>query len=214
MQFQYGTPSQPLAERPRCWSKSHDEGSRECRGCSFQTSCKEEIIRLNAMRPMAAPAPQPQYYAPQYQPQYQQPFQPYAVPQPVQVIQPPPVQQSLVPQFKGLTSAPATAPVLATPVMNAQPMRPVHPVPPQQYGYGWIQDPMYYALTSAPPPMRPQMGDETFFGRVVKNTGLAMLESFFGQCLLAVRQMVLPPAPRVIDIPQQPQHQQYEAPRQ
>jgi len=159
---------------------------------------------------MAAPAPQ--YYAPQYQPPYQQPFQPYAVPQPVQVIQPPPVQQSLVPQFKGLTSAPATAPVLATPVMNAQPMRPVHPVPPQQYGYGWIQDPMYYALTSAPPPMRPQMGDETFFGRVVKNTGLAMLESFFGQCLLAVRQMVLPPAPRVIDMPQ-PQ-QQYEAPRQ
>lgn len=210
MQFQYGTPSQQLAERPRCWSKSHDEGSRECRGCSFQTSCKEEIIRLNATRPLAAPAPQQPYYAPQYQPAPQQTFQPYAVPQPVQVLQQP-VQQSLVPQFKGLTPAPVAAPVLATPVMTAQPMKPIHPIPQQQYGYGWIQDPMYYALTSAPPPMRPQMGDETFFGRVVKNTGLAMLESFFGQCLLAVRQMVLPPPPRMIDAPQQ---QQFEVPKQ
>ena len=55
------------------------------------------------------------------------------------------------------------------------------------------------------------MGDETFFDRVVKNTGLAMLESFFGQCLIAVRQMVLPPPPRIIDV-QQPQ--QYQHPPQ
>jgi len=86
----------------------------------------------------------------------------------------------------------------------------VHPPPQQQYGYGWIQDPLYYTLTSAPPPVRPQMGDETFFDRVVKNTGLAMMESFFGQCLLAVRQMVLPPTPKTIDAPvyQQPPPQQ------
>jgi hypothetical protein len=54
------------------------------------------------------------------------------------------------------------------------------------------------------------MGDESFFDRTVKNVGLAMLESFFGQCLIAVRQMVLPPAPRVIDVQPQP----IEQPRQ
>lgn len=201
MQFQYGTPSQPLAERPRCWSKSHDEGSRECRGCGFQASCKDEIIRMNQSRaPLAAPAPQ------YYQPQYQQPFQPYAVPQPVQVVYPAAQQQSPVPQFRGLAP---TAPPTLQPMPMQQ--KSVYPMTSQQYGYGWIQDPLYYALTSAPPPMRPQMGDETFFDRVVKNTGLAMLESFFGQCLIAVRQMVLPPPPvqRTIDV----QPQQYHPPQ-
>lgn len=187
--YQYGTPSQALAERPRCWSKAFDEGARECRGCSFQTSCKEEIIRLNSLKPVAAPAPQ-QYFQ-QFQPQ----FQPYAVPQPVQVIQPAqPAQAPAVPQFRGLQVAP----------VPPQQQRPVHQVPHQPYGYGWIQDPLYYTLSSAPPPMRHQMGEETFFDRTVKNVGLAMLESFFGQCLLAVRQMVLPPVPRIIDVqPQQ-----------
>ena len=207
MQFQYGTPSQPLAERPRCWSKAYDEQSRECRGCGFQASCKEEVIRLNTMnRPLAAPAPQPMFQP--FQPQPQQQYQPYAVPQPVHVLQPAVQMNQAVPQFKGLQPL-QPAPVLAQPVQ-----KPIHPLPPQQYGYGWIQDPMYYALTSAPPPVRPQMGDESFFDRVVKNAGLAMLESLFGQCLLAVRQMVLPPAqqPRVINA--QPQPPQYEAPRQ
>jgi hypothetical protein len=189
MQFSYGAQSSALAERPRCWSKAFDDGARECRGCSFQVSCKEEIYRANAARQMAPPAPQPQY------------FQPYAVPQPVQVVHPIP-QQLAVPTFKGLQ-------VPAQPQQPQQPTlasRTTYPQPTQQYGYGWIQDPLYYALSSAPPPMRPQMGDETFFDRVVKNTGLAMLESFFGQCLIAVRQMVLPPTAKVIDVP--PQQQQ------
>ena len=202
MQFQYGTPSQPLAERPRCWSKSHDEGSRECRGCGFQASCKDEIIRMNQSR--APTAPTPQYY----QPQYQQPFQPYAVPQPVQVLYPAAQQQqSAVPQFRGLAP---TVQQASQPMPMVQ--KSVYPMASQQYGYGWIQDPLYYALTSAPPPMRPQMGDESFFDRVVKNTGLAMLESFFGQCLIAVRQMVLPPQPpqRTIDV----QPHQHHPPQQ
>lgn len=193
MQFQYGAPTQQLVERPKCWAKSFDEVARECRGCSYQTSCKEEIIRSNAMRPIAPPAPQQQYY------------QPYAVPQPVQVVYPPAQQQQFVPQFRGLSVAPIP------PQQQPQQVQRVHPVPTQQYGYGWIQDPLYYAIASAPPPMRPQMMDETFFGRVVKNTGLTMLEAFFGQCLIAVRQMVLPPDPvqRVVDIPPQaPQYQQ------
>ena len=185
MQYQYGVQAPSLAERPKCWSKAFDESARECRGCGFQTSCKEEVVRLNASRYIAPPAPQPQY------------FQPYAVPQHVQIVQPQP--QQLVPQFRGLAPA-------APPPQQPQPLaqRPTHQIPMQQYGYGWIQDPLYYALTSAPPPMRPQMGDESFFDRVVKNTGLAMLESFFGQCLLAVRQMVLPPAPPIIDVKPQP----------
>lgn len=181
MQFSYGTQSSALAERPRCWSKAFDEGARECRGCSFQVSCKEEIYRMNAARQVAPPAPQPQY------------FQPYAVPQPVQVLQQQALQQ--VPTFRNLAPVPPQAPV---PQQLAA--RPIHPPPQNQYGYGWIQDPLYYTLTSAPPPMRPQMGDETFFDRTVKNVGLAMLESFFGQCLIAVRQMVLPPPVKTIDV--------------
>jgi hypothetical protein len=57
------------------------------------------------------------------------------------------------------------------------------------------------------------MGEESFMERVVKNAGLAMLESFFGQCFLAVRQMVLPPQPpqpKVIDVQPQPK---YELPK-
>jgi len=207
MQFQYGAPAPTLAERPRCWSKAFDEGARECRGCGFQTSCKEEILRMNQSRPLAAPAPQ----------QFVQQYQPYAVPQPVQVVHHPAPQpmQQLVPQFRGLQPAPVSQqPQLQPQQLLQRPAPPIHPVPAQQYGYGWIQDPMYYALTSAPPPMRPQMGDESFFDRVVKNTGLAMLESFFGQCLLAVRQMVLPPSPRIVEIEVQQQQQLPEAPRQ
>ena len=190
MQFQYGSPAPSLAERPRCWSKAFDGGARECRGCGFQTSCKEEIIRTSTHREVPAPAPQFQH---QYQPPFQPQFQPYAVPQPANIIYPP---APAVPQFRGLQQAP----VQQVPVQQQQQQqRSFHPAPVQQYGYGWIQDPMYYALVSAPPPMRPQMEAESFFNRVAKKTGLAMLESFFGQCLLAVRQMVLPPTPRVVE---------------
>lgn len=207
MQFQYGAPSQPLAERPRCWSKSFDDSSRECRNCSFQTSCKEEIIRMNAARQAAPQAPTP-YYQPQ-------PFQPYAVPQPVSVVYPSPQPQQVgVPQFKGLSPVPAPQPVQVAPPINTRPVTSVYPLPPQQYGYGWIQDPLYYTLASAPPPMRPQMGDESFFDRTVKNVGLAMLESFFGQCLIAVRQMVLPPTPpkQPAALEAHPNGQVYEVP--
>lgn len=172
MQYQYGAPS-PIAERPRCWSKAYDEGTRECRGCGFQISCKEEIFRQNASR---QPAPV-------------QSYQPYSVPQPAQVIpfQPQP--------FRGAT--------LVQQPQQAQ--RPTYPPPSDPYGYGWIQDPLSNTLHSAPPPVRPQMGNESFFNRVAKNAGLAMMEAFFGQCLLAVRQMVLPPNQKqIVDVtPQQ-----------
>lgn len=183
MQFQYGAPAPALAERPRCWSKAFDEGARECKGCGFQTSCKEEVLRLGSNRPMAVPAPPQTFFQTQY-----------SAPQNLPVV-----HQQQVPQFRGLPPAPGQP---QQPQQLAA--RPIHPPPVQQYGYGWIQDPMYNYLTSAPPPMRPQMGDESFFGRVAKNAGLAMLESFFGQCLLAVRQMVLPPAPRIVDVTPQP----------
>jgi hypothetical protein len=198
MQYQYG-PQASVAERPRCWSKAFDDGTRECRGCGFQTSCKEEIYRQTAAR-AAQPAPI---------------FQPYAVPQTVQVMPPQPTYQAPQQQpFRSMTVSPM-APLAPIHQPQQQPQRvAVHPPPQQQYGYGWIQDPLYYTLTSAPPPVRPQMGDETFFDRVVKNTGLAMMESFFGQCLLAVRQMVLPPTPKTIDAPvyQQPPQQQQGLP--
>lgn len=190
MQFSYGAPYNPVAERPRCWSKEYSEGVRECRICSYQVSCKDEIIRANVARQPAPAQQQPQY------------FQPYAVPQPVQVMNNHVPQQSSVPTFRGFQN-----PQTQLAPMQHQPQqivnRNIYQQPTNQFGYGWIQDPLYFTLTSAPPPMRPQMGDETFFDRVVKNTGLAMLESFFGQCLIAVRQMVLPPMPKSVEQPSQ-----------
>ena len=175
MQFQYGAPT-PSTARPKCWSASFDEGTRECRGCGFQVSCKEETLRVRANRQVT---PVQQQYSPQYQP--------YAVPQPVTYPAP-----QVVPQFRGLPLA-QIPPQQVPQQVRPQTVQQIHPPPPQQYGYGWIQDPMYYTLTSAPPPMRPQIETETFLNRVLKNAALAILEAFFGQCLLAIRQMVLPP---------------------
>jgi hypothetical protein len=183
--FNYGIPTigSNGQERPKCWSASYDDGARECRSCSFQVTCKEEAIRrsVQAQRPIQQASP-PQYF--QQQVQYAAPQQ-YSIPQPIQV--PMPIQQYHQPAptqiFRGVAQP---APQLQKSIQ----------VPNQQYGYGWIQDPLYYAISASPPPIRVQMGDESFFDRMVKNAGLAMVESFFGQCLLAVRQMVLPPLPR------------------
>lgn len=180
--------------KPACWGKSYEDGNRECRNCGVQGSCKDEVIRNNVNRPafsfyqpyqqqtFQAPAPQPPtyYQVPAPQPTYQQvQFRPTYQPQQVPV-------QSVQTQFRP-------------------------PVPQQQmappYQYGWVQDPLQYQLFSSPPPFRPQLDGETFFERVVKNTGLAMLESILGSMLLAVRQMVLePPNHQVVDAsPQIPQ---------
>lgn len=188
-------PVSALAERPRCWGKEYNDVARECRGCGFQNSCKEEIVRQNVNRgqqtvpfyqpatqmqapthvPVYAPAPQPVQQVPQYQ---QVPFN-TQVARTVQAIPPQAQPQPVVP-------------ARTVQVMPA----------PQNYGYGWIQDPLAYTLASCPPPVRHQMPGETFMERAAKNTALAMAETFFGQCMLAVRQYVWAPdapEPKTID---------------
>jgi hypothetical protein len=67
------------------------------------------------------------------------------------------------------------------------------------YGYGWTPDPLYYSIHAAPPPLRPQFQGETFFERVVKNAALGMMESFFKEMFMAVRQTFWQPD-KVIDV--------------
>lgn len=196
-QFQYGTPSAPVIERPRCWGRTYDEMTGECRRCGFQNSCKDEIIRCNINRP----APMQQY-----QPMYgQPPMMPYAAPQ--QLNQPVIYQQQQVagvpirPQQNQQQLAQETA-------QRAMLMNTVQPM--QQPPYGWLHDPLYYTMAATPPPVRPQMQGEGFMERVVKNAGLAMVEALFGQCFLAVRQLILPPKvePKpAIDVTPQPNMQ-------
>jgi hypothetical protein len=145
-------------------------------------------------QPYQAPAvpapPVPQYYQQPQQPQYQQPYQP------------PQYQQVPVRTFQW-NQPPQQAPV---PVVQQQQQRPQQIMTQVPYGYGWVNDPLQYSLYSTPPLIRPQMPGETFVERVVKNTGLAMFESFLVSMLLAVRQMVWEPEQRVIDVtPQQAQ---------
>jgi hypothetical protein len=183
MQFQYGAPvPQSIVERPRCWGRSYDDATRECRGCGFQVSCKDEIIKMNVNRPVV--------------PAYFQPSQPYTTPQPVQPVT---YQQQA-----------QRAPTLQQTIQQPQQVQRFYPLLEH---YGWMQDPLYYHLSATPPPVRQQMQGESFVERVMKNAGLSMLEALFGQCFLAVRQMVFPPSrmpqqPPVIDTqtnPRQPQ---------
>lgn len=190
--YEYGAPSPvpvrvlspvPATEKPRCWGKSFDETDRECRGCGFQNSCKEELIRKNVHRPMTPPP----YYAPQ-------PVRSYATPQPVQPLHQPITsypyhQPSTPPGFQMATVAKALAPM-----MHPQPMTPAS----SGHRYGWLQDPLYYTINAAPPPMRVQMNGESFFERALKNALLGALERGAAECFLAIRQMLLaPPVPTV-----------------
>jgi hypothetical protein len=173
--YQYGSPSPESRlkiqdEKPRCWGKSYEEHDRECRNCGFQSTCREEIFRQNSMpRPIAPP-----YAAPA-------PTRPYAFPQPVATsIQP--------------YSPPAPAPVArVAPVAQPAPVPVVAPIQQPVHRYGWLNDPLYQMIHSAPPPMRTQMEGETFAGRVMKNTALAMMEKGIAELFLAIRQVIFAP---------------------
>jgi len=85
----------------------------------------------------------------------------------------------------------------------------LQPVPTQNFGampgvqppygggigiYGSVQDPMFHAIYSVPPPFRPQFQGETFMARVSKNIALRVGEAICEQALLAFRQATLFPA--------------------
>jgi hypothetical protein len=195
--YQYGSPAAGTDGRPRCWGQSFNSEDPECRRCAYQASCRDQVIRSNVNRQQAVPV------APPIPAAAQQYFQNYAPPS----YSPQPYQ------------VPATTVVQVQPVPQPQPVpvrvaAPVPPRPPQQVQqgqtyphqpigmhdwYGRMQDPMMYTVHAAPAPFRPQMEGESFFERVAKNTALAMVEGFFAQMFLAVRQMVLPPPPRPVN---------------
>ncbi len=180
--YQYGTPSpvrtvQPNEDRPRCWGKSYEETDRECRGCGFQSSCKDEVFRKRT-QPQS-----PTYFSPQ-----PQPTRPYAFsqPAPFQQLAPQPFRQPVPSQLPAV--ARAIAPMMEVAQYQYQQGQPTH-------RYGWLQDPLYQMIHSAPPPMRHQMVGESFFGRALKNVLLVMIEKGIAECFLAIRQMIFAPEP-------------------
>ena len=63
-EYHYGVPMvgppQAADARPRCWALGHDLMSRDCRGCGYQTSCKDECDRRRIQQmPFQQPHPQP-----------------------------------------------------------------------------------------------------------------------------------------------------------
>jgi hypothetical protein len=164
---------------------------RECRGCTFQNSCRDTVYRA---RNQAAPAYAPPNYIPQ-QPMTYAPAPAYA-PAPQQFRQP--MQQAPMPVVQ-----PAQVPTQVPTQALAAPRQasPLYPVP-AQYDYGWLHDPLHQAMSACPPPIRPQLMGETFVERVAKNMFLSAAEAFFMHGFLAIRQLVLPPEPKP---PQEPQ---------
>ena len=190
--YQYGSP--PAPQRPQCWGdeRYHNPSTRECRGCYYQTSCKDQILRSRGYQP--APAVSPPSVAP----------------------------YGYVPTPPGYPAPPAPSQVVPVNVAPPQAQAVVRQPPPQQgiypaperYGYGWLTDPMYYQMAASPPPMIPQLEGETFFERLLKNMVIDGMRSLTFQLHLAARQWVWPVAPReapareqVVDTSQGGQHQ-------
>jgi hypothetical protein len=193
MPYAYGDQTGSSLGRPQCWGRDFDERSQECRGCQFQTTCKEAILRANvssrAFSSPTAPMPAPMPFGMAPQPPQVRYVNPVPGPQaavPVPVHAQP---QSTGPAWKSWTSP-------YQPAVQA-PAAPVTPpaIPTADDRYGWVSDPLFYQLLTAPPMYRPQLPGETFTERLVKNIGLSAVEAGLSQLLLAVRQLVFPPKP-------------------
>ena len=174
MPYNYGDP-----QRPPCWAdeRYHNPKTNECRSCTFQTSCRDQILRTRGYQP-AAPAVAP-------------PVAPY-------------YNNGLVPGYP--IAPPTTVPVNTAPqgqlVRQPPPQQGAYP-PPARYAYGWLNDPMYYQMAASPPPMIPALEDEGFFERLGKNILIDGLRSLTWQLHLATRQWVWAPEPRQVDSPPQ-----------
>lgn len=201
--YLYGSPGTLERERPPCWGKLYSEGDKDCKVCGFQSSCRSEIVRLNVNKPVGfaaasvqQPAPSPAPYYAAYSGQQYAPLSPYVAPPPA------PAQLAPAPMYR--------AQPVVTQVVAPRPPAQVQQAPQQQqsiypaptnYGYGWLQDPLYNTIQAVPPPMRPQFPGESFIERVGKNMLLSMVESFFAQGFLAIRQLVLAPSPELVPSP-------------
>lgn len=208
------------SERPKCWGRDFQSEDRECKGCSWQVSCRERVMKeaidrqRAEVQPFGAPT-MTNYYQPQ--PQTFQPAPQYAMPQqvppstyyqpaplarqiPVQAPAPAPytvqVQQQQQPMYAPVPYRPPAQAVPAPPAVQAMSPIPQHQMLVMDY-YGRFQDPLLYPLTMAVPPPRPQLPGESFAERLIKNMALSMGEAFLVNLILGVRQLVwAPPAPR------------------
>jgi hypothetical protein len=134
------------------------------------SSCRDTIVRARNYQAVAPPQPVG----------YQQPAG-YQVP-------PPAVQAPL--QVQPYQQPPQQVQVRQQPQQTG-----IFPAPPQ-YGYGWLTDPMYYAMAASPPPMIPQLGEESFIERLGKNIAIDAMRSLTWQLHLATRQWIWPePSP-------------------
>lgn len=181
MTYSYGVPANTRSLAPPCFGKSYDNDNRECRGCSFQTSCRDEVIKTrNSMAPTTT-----DYYR-----QFGYGGASIA-----------PLRAPVAPAPQAMSSAAAPPPYIGFGRPSMQPpaqqysqqLPPGYPPPPRYGDYGWLQDPLHYMMASAPTPMRPQMPGESFAERALKNAGLSMAEAFFMQAVMSVRQLVLAP---------------------
>jgi hypothetical protein len=171
MTYQYGVQPQTQQARPSCWGDERylNPNTRECRSCYAQTSCRDQILRARSYQPQAAPPP------PTVAPYYSQ-IAPQQVP--VHIAPPTYPQQTLARQPPQQAAAS------------------IYPSP-DKYGYGWLTDPMYYQMAASPPPMIPQLDDESFFERLGKNILIDGLRSLTWQLHMATRQWVWAPEQRM-----------------
>lgn len=186
--------SDPPLGRPGCWGRPdiYDSEDKECRGCGFQNTCRNQVIKLTPNQQMAPVQTTAPYYP--YQPApYTAPqsAMPAPVPAPVQIAryQPAPMPAPIAPPTY---MAPVKVPA---PLPTVQPQYSQQGFPAQQDWYGRMQDPLFFSVLS-PPPFRPQMLGETFPERVFKNLLLDVTALAFGHLMLGLRQMILPPQPQ------------------
>lgn len=184
----------PPTGSPSCWGRvdSYNSEDRECRGCGFQNTCRNQVIKLTLNNQQAIPQmpiPAPQYYSS---------YQPAVAPAPNYTLPthhaPAPIVTRYVPP------QPAPIPVYQSPrppvhqqQQMAQPQQPQQQIPAVDW-YGRTQDPLFFHVLS-PPPFRPQMPGEQFGERLMKNIILDIATLFFGHLMLGARQMILPPQP-------------------
>ncbi len=204
--------------RPSCWGRReiYDANDRECRGCGFQASCRDQVIKsVSALQPTIPPTQsQPvtnSYYQNFLPPQIQQ--QPALAPVPFNPVVPtfnpvvpvvkfnPPQMQQMQPAQPQMFAQPPQMFSQVRPVPVAQQPPPVPQIPQPMVGqqrpvdwYGRTSDPLHFALFQ-PPPFRPQMEGESFMERVGKNLALDLGTMALFHLGLALRQMVLPPQP-------------------
>lgn len=180
--------------RPGCWGRLdvYDSEGRECRGCGFQSSCRDNVIKQTINNQQAVQQVSTGYYSPYQQPM---PFAPAPAPMaitPYQAPAPAPVQ---VARFVAPAPVVQQQPVrVPAPIPTQLPQQAMHPGQMQHDWYGRMQDPLFFQILQ-PPPFRAQVPGESFGQRFIKNLALDLGTMAFFHAGLALRQMFLPPKP-------------------